>query len=182
MIAKKVQNVLKEIQKKRTQDKLEDLADYLTPKFLDRIGGEIMYGVEHFIEVIPHILLYGHPRDFPDSFGKEAYLFRCMEGRQCLALQEKHRKYPLGITRAEYRLEAARIESWKWFIANCSVYEKMRERAPRQFAHKRWDTPPEYKLPFSLDPSEISRQQCDLMNSPFFDLLFSRSHNEDDDN
>ncbi len=176
MIVKKVQNILKEIQEKKMQGRLEELADYLTPSFLDRMAGEIMYGVEHLVEVVPHIILYGHPREFFDfdRFGKEAFLGRCMEGRQCLALQEKHRRYPLGISRAEYRLEAARIESWKWFICNCSIYDKMCERAPRQFACERWKTPPEYELPFLLDPSEISRQQCDLMNSPFFKLLFSR--------
>lgn len=125
----------------------------------DRILGEIMYGIEHSIEVIPHILLYGHCREFADEFDDEEWTFRCMEGRQCFGLVLKHKFFPKGISKEEYKLEEEVIKSMKYFVGNCSVYEDMKAKSHRQFDLQRWKTPSKYDLPFLLDPSDIAKDQ-----------------------
>lgn len=127
--------------------------------FVDKILGDVMYGTEHLVETIPHILLYGHPREFFDEFGDNEWLGRCMEGRQCLKMIQWHENFPKGVSPLEYHLEEEMIKSMRYFVGNCSVYDKMIEKSRRQFDLLRWRTPREYDLPFSLDPSDISKQQ-----------------------
>ena len=124
------------------------------------IEGEIMYGIEHLVEVPIHTLLYGEARIFSDS-----WLSRCMEGRMNLRLADRHRKYPKGISKDEYEMEGLVIEAQRYFIANCAVFDKMKTRAPRQFAGKRWTPPWKYQLPFLIDPSDVASESCDFLNA-----------------
>lgn len=126
---------------------------------LNRILGEIMYGVEHTIETVPHILLYGHPREFFDSFGEDEWLGRCMEGRLCLKMIQWHTNFPKGIPEEQYQMEELMIKSMKYFVANCSVFEDMKRRSPRQFDLLRWIPPKQYQLPFLLDPSDVAKEE-----------------------
>jgi len=103
--------------------------------------------------------VYNFDIDVDHTYCLPIVVHNCMEGRQCLKMIQWHENFPKGVSPLDYRLESSMIKSMKFFVGNCSIYDKMIEKSHRQFDLPRWQTPREYDLPFSLDPSDISKQQ-----------------------